>query len=69
MISTDHFSSYLRFYILSLKRYYESTLPKYARRKFDSFVEDNFMEERMLLPKHDYSPTKAESVFRLLHND
>jgi len=45
MISTDHFSSYLRFYILSLKRYYEATLSKYARHKFDNFVEGSFMEE------------------------
>jgi len=69
MISTDHFSSYLRFHIFSLKRFYEATLSKYTRHKFDSFVEGSFMEERVLLPKHNYSLTKAGPLFRLLHKD
>jgi len=69
MISTDNFSSYLRFYILSFKKYYEATLCNYARHEFDSFVEVSFMEERVLLPQHNYSPTKSGPVFRLLHND
>ena len=42
---------------------------KNVRHKFDYFVEASFMEERVLLPKHNYSPTKAETIFRLLHNE